>query len=303
MSVKRSGMFLAMWLVVQCAAAQSTFGQQAQDETKTAQKFDSYSVVGECDMKARLDNFAIELQNTPQAKGYILVYAGVDDLPARIPGIYRIAEDYLINSRGLETERIVRIEGGYRTKQETQLWIVRENAEPPAPSGTVELRRDPHKAYQYDALYVDILSSDATDQRLVEAEPYSSLPFVEYKHEATRNAQGEVEREAGTVRLEFSHHPEKFIELVKNNEELNGHVFYYGNDEDGDLKYVAELVERTKAYLCGRHGLDSNRIVVEYGGYGEYSQSEWWIVPKGAPSPKPTVHARPENVATEDGDR
>lgn len=64
--------------------------------------------------EARLDNFAIALQEVSDSKGYIIAYAGrharADEAQTRA----KRAKNYLVNKRDIKTERIVIIDGGYR---------------------------------------------------------------------------------------------------------------------------------------------------------------------------------------------
>jgi hypothetical protein len=99
----------------------------------TTRKVDEYGKVGHCDETARLDNFAIELQNEPGSNGYLLVYVGRDDLPSWTNGILKRAVGYMVNSRGMEPGRIKVVNGGYREKRATELWVVPPGAGPPKP--------------------------------------------------------------------------------------------------------------------------------------------------------------------------
>jgi hypothetical protein len=119
-------------------------------QADTTRKIDEYGKIGHCDETARLDNFAIELQNEPGSKGYLVVYVGKDDLPSWMKGIRERAADYLVNSRGLKPERIEVINGGYREKRETELWIIPENDPPPQPSNTIKFELDRTKSYKWD---------------------------------------------------------------------------------------------------------------------------------------------------------
>jgi hypothetical protein len=52
----------------------------AQANPQAARKFDEFSDIQSSDLMARLDNFAIQLQNEPTVKGFILVYRSRRDL-------------------------------------------------------------------------------------------------------------------------------------------------------------------------------------------------------------------------------
>jgi hypothetical protein len=96
-------------------------------------KFDEYFDIARNDEKARLDNYAIQLQNEPGSHGYIIVYpsrrAKSDEAQARATRI----SDYLINSRGVDASRFTITMGGARDGWMTELWIVPQGAKPPVP--------------------------------------------------------------------------------------------------------------------------------------------------------------------------
>ncbi|MBV9924645.1 MAG: hypothetical protein JOZ96_06340 [Acidobacteria bacterium] len=96
-------------------------------------KFDEVGEVSRDDEKARFDIFAIELQNSPGAQGYIIGYGGGNKRYGT--GLQRAqrARDYIVTTRGIDASRIVVLDGGPRTTGSTQLWIVPAGATPPRP--------------------------------------------------------------------------------------------------------------------------------------------------------------------------
>ena len=98
-----------------------------------ARKFDEYYDIARNDEKARLDNYAIQLQNEPGAQGYIIVYpsqkAKSNEAQARATQI----SDYLINSRGMDASRFTITMGRARENWMIELWIVPQGAPPPVP--------------------------------------------------------------------------------------------------------------------------------------------------------------------------
>jgi hypothetical protein len=95
-----------------------------------SRKFDEYGFLSLRDEKARLDNFAIELDNNPGAQGYIIAYAGRQSQNRTRLHLDR-AKNYLIKRHEIDEGRIVTIDGGYRDKSSVELWIVPTGAEPP----------------------------------------------------------------------------------------------------------------------------------------------------------------------------
>ena len=98
----------------------------------TSTMTDYYPPIRLNDEKARLDNFAIQLQNEPSAKGYIIVYGGRRATAAEKQKRIKRAQDYLTLTRGIDASRIVTMEGGQREETTTELWIVPLGADPPA---------------------------------------------------------------------------------------------------------------------------------------------------------------------------
>lgn len=121
--------------------------------TDQPRKVDEYADICCEDEKARLDNFAIELQKDPNATGYVIFYGGRRysscwyDYPrhrSRIP--YKgetearaaVVRPYLVNQRGIEPERIVVVNGGHRESWMAELWIVPKGAQVPVPTPSLK---------------------------------------------------------------------------------------------------------------------------------------------------------------------
>jgi hypothetical protein len=96
-------------------------------------KFDEYGDIQLNDEKARLGNFAIQLRNEPEALGYILIYAGkrahVNEAERRLER----AKNYVVIEHGINAQRIVTIDGGYREDLTVELWVLPENFPPLTP--------------------------------------------------------------------------------------------------------------------------------------------------------------------------
>jgi hypothetical protein len=96
-------------------------------------KFDEYGNIRFNDEKARLDNYAIQLQNEPGSTATIIVYGSCEG-EAQQRGDR--AKDYLVNTRGIEAGRITVVDGGCRSDLTVQLWIVPAGSTPPAADST-----------------------------------------------------------------------------------------------------------------------------------------------------------------------
>lgn len=99
----------------------------------TNRKFDEFPDIQRNDEKARLDNFAIELQNDPSATGYVIVYPGKTSKRGEVQHHSSRIVEYLVHSRGLDERRIVTLVGTTRDQLLVQLWVSPAGATPPKP--------------------------------------------------------------------------------------------------------------------------------------------------------------------------
>ena len=100
--------------------------------------FDKYSDIPFSDEKARLDNFAASLHNELNFKGYIIAYAGQRARAGEAKARADRAKNYLVNERGIESERVVSIDGGYREKPMVELYFLPRGISAPTATPTVD---------------------------------------------------------------------------------------------------------------------------------------------------------------------
>ena len=96
-------------------------------------KFDEIGEIQRDDEKARLDVFAIELQNSPGAQGYVIAYGSRNKRFGTGQQRGERAKDYLTRTRGIDASRVVVVDGGQRPTGTMELWIVPPGASPPRP--------------------------------------------------------------------------------------------------------------------------------------------------------------------------
>ncbi|HVF86704.1 MAG TPA: hypothetical protein VM866_03900 [Pyrinomonadaceae bacterium] len=100
-------------------------------------RFDEFPSVAFDDDKARLDNFAIELQRNPGAVGHVIVYGGGRDRAGHADMLGERTHNYLVNTRGIDAGRVQIVNGGYRERAAYELWLVPQGAMPPRPRPTL----------------------------------------------------------------------------------------------------------------------------------------------------------------------
>ena len=111
-----------------CSGTTASCTTQVRPPKPEPRKFDEYGNIRFNDEKARLDNYAIQLQNEPGSTGTIIAYGScAGEAQARADR----AKDYLVNTRGIEAGRITTVDGGCRADLTVQLWVVPTGADQP----------------------------------------------------------------------------------------------------------------------------------------------------------------------------
>lgn len=134
-------------LVVDDASGDAMCRQTAQAATNVVKKempapecrvFDQFPSVAFDDDKARFDNLAIELQNSPDAKADILRYGGRTSRAGQADLLVRRPHDYLTTQRGVDSHRFVIVNGGYRDSNFIEIWLCPPGAKLLQPTPTVQ---------------------------------------------------------------------------------------------------------------------------------------------------------------------
>jgi PEGA domain-containing protein len=103
-----------------------------------AREFDECNNCTFDDQKARLDNLAVELQNDPSTRGYIIAYGGRTSPLGQVEKLMTRAREYLVTQRGIDASRLVVVNGGFREDDSVELWVVPSGAAAPQATPTVQ---------------------------------------------------------------------------------------------------------------------------------------------------------------------
>ena len=103
-----------------------------------AQEFDECNNCTFDDQKARLDHFAVALQNEPGTRAYIIAYGGRKSPLSQVEVLMSRARDYLITQRGIDASRLTVVNGGFREEDSVELWMVPSGAKPPQATPTIK---------------------------------------------------------------------------------------------------------------------------------------------------------------------
>ena len=103
-----------------------------------AREFDECTNCTFDDQKARLDNLAVELQNDPSTRAYVIAYGGRMSPVGQVEKLMSRAREYLVTQRGIDASRLSMVNGGFREDDSVDLWIVPSGASAPQPTPTVQ---------------------------------------------------------------------------------------------------------------------------------------------------------------------
>lgn len=258
LSAVNSSLLLAAVVVAFAAGAaraQETAPAAGQPEARLfAEKIDEYGKVGHCDLTARLDNFAIMLQNEPGTKGFVVSFDTVQGNRARSGWNLKVARHYLVEQRGIEPSRVVTVHGGSRDAKEslTELWVVPEGAPPPFDPPA----QDKHTAEDFSGLF---------DSYVADEQIYRVMVEMGYPDEAI-------------TRSEFSH-------KLKQQPDSLGYLVIRPskNSPPGAWRRLARRDEQ----ILREYGVEPQRLRSVNGGASdkEITEVEFWVLPKYAPPP------------------
>jgi hypothetical protein len=89
----------------------------------TCRKFDEYPEISRNEEKARLDNLGVAIQNDPFATAYVIIHPGERAKTGDIEKRSHNVTEYLINSRGIDSKRIVVQVGSPRPVTSVEIWL------------------------------------------------------------------------------------------------------------------------------------------------------------------------------------
>lgn len=279
-SGRKGPQWIFILALVPLLSSLSTSGQTKPD---VARKFDEFGDIQSSDLKARLDNFAIQLQNEPASKGFIVVYRTRRDLPGLNNAIAFRSKDYLINSRGVSRDKIVTVDGGEADCEAQELWIV--------PLGSAPTPRpDAYQTYfpDYDSpRKIDEYGFAVPDRRQPES-PLNDEEKTKYLETFALQLKKEP-RTTACVIVYAQYNPRP------------GLVDYGEYEPIRDVRLDSPGVARGRLNLernrlIRAYGISAARIILINGGYRKRRMVELWIVPRGEHAPIPTPNSFPPDL-------
>jgi hypothetical protein len=136
--IKKPGVGVLLMVFVFCVSVWAS----PQESTK----FDEFGDLNCESEMAHLDNLAVNLQSTPHSKAVIIFYGGRrfrGRLPRRGEAAARAARirTYLVQRRGIPSEQVIVIDGGYMEEWMAQIWLLPPGASMPTAQPTVPVEK------------------------------------------------------------------------------------------------------------------------------------------------------------------
>ena len=253
-------------LLLACAFSANTPAQEP-SHNRMPIKFDEYGRIGGCDHSARLDNFAVSLQNEPDSTGYILIYGPEGDGWGTRNSLFQIINDYLVNSRGISEKRFKLIHGGRNAnlrELKVELWLAPEGGPAPEPQ-------------QYET---DIQSFQGK--------------FAEH---AARDAGWEdlhIDFDGGTGPPVADATLASFADMLQQQKQATAYVVVYNGPDSvpGAWRRAASWEVDT----LQKRGVDADQVKIIFGGNAQSAKIQLWIQPRDAPAPM--IDAGKESLPT-----
>lgn len=201
------------------------------------------------------------------------------------------------------------VRGGARLEQATELWIVAPGADNPKPSGTISPRDTKPSAqvrekstYLYDVNPIKYYSGDLEEFVLISVKQREQAEFENENAEVIAAGKDDVpeseaesaarEREIMTALGMESREAVRFrwadigiARLLAKTKGANGIIIFYADDERYDIKKLQKFVEQGRDLLAEHGPLAKTRLSVEFGGYRESPDAEFWFIPQNGPAP------------------
>jgi hypothetical protein len=223
-------------------------------------KLDQFGDISEKEFAPKLKNYFEVLKKDRNLKGVVIFYNSFNNNLFRQTSYFekRKLESYFeyLNGR-CDPLRITFVQGGFREKMMTELWLVPPAGELPEPKSS-EYQPPENLNYQ-----LELLGTEELD-----------FAEAEIKRDEDRDEEAIVRK--------TNDFQEVLYEVLRKDTSWRSVLIYYADEADFDVKIIHEKI----AELLKTKKIDLNRVQIKYGGYRRYPQIESWIVPKNGIEPE-----------------
>lgn len=237
-------------LLVVCVACLCNSLTLAQTSNATARKFDEFGDIQPSDLIARLDNLAITLSDEPSSKAFLIVYQTRRDLPGLSNRYAHRMKGYLIQSRGLPSERIVIVDGGIASCLSQELWVVPPGSAPKPRDDAYDNSYKP-SVYKFDEHYYQI----GSDPDVITYWPIAPANLIGYL--------------------------ESFGETLLKDRKLVGYLIAFRDAAHDNHQTTRRMLRTERNFLIREFRIQPWRLKTVDGGYQPSRTMELWIAQPG----------------------
>jgi len=329
-------MLVRLFLLISLTACAFIFYASAQTEDTSAPVLvDEFGRLNHCDLLSRIDNFLAELSANPSYRGYIINYKAPSELPGQ-KDVYSRETLFLqhLDYRRFDPSRITFVRGGYSEDYRTQLYRLPPGAEPPKPSDTVpEPKIDEKSTFLFNesnlGWYVGI--GDYGDEGGIDLDEYvlESVKAREAAEQAAQEAELAAEQdeeetqtsdaastpseedpslpveeplsEEERLALTFKWTDVGLAKFMSSRKKSTAVLLFYADDERYDIAKLRAHIEQGRDRLAKEADIKADRFRIEFGGYRDAPQVEFWFVPHKGKQPvaKPEERKPPKEEEQE----
>jgi hypothetical protein len=265
-------------IVVSLGCYSNALGQVT---NQTARKFDEFGDIQISELKARLDNFAVQLQNEPNARGFIMVYRSRNDMPGLSHALAIRSRDYLLANRSITKDRLALVDGGVAVCLTQELWIVPPGSAP-KPREDARIGYFYHPDYAWKFFEYTFLPPELYERFGVTGPIWEDDRLDAYANEVKKDQSAvaciivyaQYDPRPGLTDYEGDYEPKREVKLDRPGTALRRLSF-----------------EKTE--LVRTYGIAGSRIRLIDGGYRKRRTVELWIVPRGEHLPISTPNSFP----------
>lgn len=224
-------------------------------EPTPIRKFDEFGAVGHCDLTARLDNFAIQLQHETAAMGYIVAYGPEGDGLGTGRHFLKLMKGYLIEARGLPKRRVNTIYAGRNQvlyEPRIELWVV-------PPGGKLEPTEFETNIDTFKGKFITEPANDYLDVVWEDEEGDGMGPGIGLTTDSS------------------------IADMLQQQKKAIVYIITY-NGEDAVPGSSRRMAAR-KLQAFKEHKIDVSRVKTIFGGVRKKTEIEIWVTAPGDPPP------------------
>jgi hypothetical protein len=234
-------------------------------------------------LKARLDGFAITLQNEPESKGFVIVYRSSRDLPGLSGRLSNVVKSHLVNSRGIEPQRIIAVDGGVSSCLKYELWVAPKGTAPKVKESYLNSDFDNNVPTKFDSKPFYWMFEDDSDPTHL-SDALEGFADALRKH---KNFKAYI--------IVYGQH---YLQEIDNSKyDANGNVIkkrvYKKLYQDSQAE-IWKSLRAMKRGLITNYGVSPARIKLVNGEYRQFREAGLWLVPRGAHAPIATPNQFPK---------